>query len=94
MLVKSLSNVSRCWSAMETPVWNIQDPRVKVFRDDQTLLLKPQDVTVARLARVFKVKRKAVVVETMRKCILMFKIRSLLFHNDSLSRKSSFWRRM
>ena len=45
---------------METPVWNIQDPRVEVFRDDQTLLLKPQDVTVARLARVFKVKKKAV----------------------------------
>ena len=39
---------------MEMSVW---DPQVKVFRDDQTLLLKAQDVTVARLSRVFKGKK-------------------------------------
>ena len=31
------------------------DSRVKVIREDQTLLLKRQDVTVSRLARIFKV---------------------------------------
>lgn len=36
-------------------IWTV-DPRVEVFRDDQTLLPKPQDITVPRLARVFKVK--------------------------------------
>ena len=39
----------------ETHIWNM-DLRVEVFRDDQTLLLKSQDVTVPRLSRVFKVR--------------------------------------
>ena len=39
---------------MDVPVLNA-DARVEVFRDEQTLLLKPQDVTVPGLFRVFKV---------------------------------------
>ena len=39
---------------MEMSVW---DPQVEVFRDNQTLLFKAQDVTVARLLRVFKVRK-------------------------------------
>ena len=51
---KIVVNVCRCWSAMEMSVW---DPQVEVFRDNQTLLFKAQDVTVARLLRVFKVRK-------------------------------------
>jgi len=36
----------------EPAVFNV---RIEVFRDTQTLLLKKQDVTVARLSGVFKV---------------------------------------
>jgi len=36
----------------EAAVFNV---RIEVFRDTQTLLLKKQDVTVARLSGVFKV---------------------------------------
>ena len=40
---------------MDASAWNPSDSRVEIFRDDQTLLLKRQDVTVPRLSRVFKV---------------------------------------
>ena len=36
-------------------IWTV-NPHVEVSRDDQVLLLKPQDITVPRLARVFRVK--------------------------------------
>ena len=41
---------------MATSIWNVADSRIEIFRDEQTLLLKPHDVTVPRLSRVFKVK--------------------------------------